>query len=123
MTCDRLVAVGGFAAAVACVVSPAVRADEKPAVLIVGKWEGEGARVKLGKEKDAKEYVEKVTLEFGKDGTYKLVRGGIPEMKYKPTTETGTYAFVSETELELVVKTGDPPGKTRHKVSVGKDEM
>src|SRR5262245_45308360 len=106
MTRYQISSVSGLALALACGMSLAAPASD-PAGLIGGRWQGEGVTAQVGKGPDAKKYVEKVTLEFGKDGSFKMVGEGIPEVKHKAATKAGKYSFVSEKEIELVLKSGD----------------
>lgn len=117
-----------------------------PAELIVGKWSGTGEKTAVlppDKKGPAKEYAEKLTVEFGKDGTYRLVSAGIPELKRAGKTVVGTYKFVSGTEIEIAIKLAAPkvvlrPGgdvnnaadyetidveRTRHKFAVTKGTL
>jgi uncharacterized protein (TIGR03066 family) len=112
-----------------CALAPASAAD-KPADLIVGKWQGEVTHeiAKFGEK--PKKYTAKVFLEFAKDGKLKSVTEAVPDVPAFPEeTLTGTYKFVSETELEVAVKMKDPrtgkeeETKVRLKVAVTKDEL
>jgi len=109
-----------------------------PAELIVGRWVGAGQTVTTyppGKgpgNGPGKEHVEQVTLEFGKDGACKMVADGIPQLKVEGRKLSGTYTFLSDSEIEIEMKPDKPKKedsrpveaeKRKSKVVVTKDEL
>jgi len=97
---------------------------ETPADLIIGQWHGDGPKIMYRQGDDLKHCVEHITVEFRTDGTFEVVGEKIAGVEYhEPTYVTGTYVFVSQTELELKAKSNGQETTRSAKVTVTKDEL
>ena len=97
---------------------------ETPADLIIGQWHGDGPKIMYREGDDLKHCVEQITVEFRTDGTFQVVGEKIAGVEYhEPTYVTGTYVFVSETELELKAKSHGQETTRSAKVTLTNDEL
>ena len=115
--------------AMSCSLTLGAEPAPKPADLIIGKWQGDGSTFTVkGKDKD-KVFVRKALLEFRKDGTLAFSETDLPELKeilpesVKGDSVMGKYSFVTESEIDMVVKLKGEEVKHRVKVAVTKDEL